>query len=86
MMRLLVHSLPSSPSAPRKNSLNKQKQITQSSVWQELLQQGRQSGASSGTGLECDMIAVNTELISAVESPFGDIKESGVGREGSKYG
>lgn len=36
--------------------------------------------------LECGMVGVNTGLISAAESPFGGIKESGVGREGSKYG
>lgn len=36
--------------------------------------------------LQCGMIGVNTGLISAVESPFGGIKESGVGREGSRYG
>ncbi|KAJ5360464.1 Aldehyde dehydrogenase N-terminal [Penicillium concentricum] len=36
--------------------------------------------------LECGMIGVNTGLISAVETPFGGVKESGIGREGSKYG
>lgn len=36
--------------------------------------------------LECGMVGVNTGLISAAESPFGGVKESGVGREGSKYG
>lgn len=36
--------------------------------------------------LECGMVGVNTGLISAAESPFGGIKESGFGREGSKYG
>ncbi|OJJ03410.1 hypothetical protein ASPVEDRAFT_84857 [Aspergillus versicolor CBS 583.65] len=36
--------------------------------------------------LECGMVGVNTGLLSAVEAPFGGIKESGVGREGSKYG
>lgn len=36
--------------------------------------------------LQCGMIGVNTGLISSTESPFGGIKESGVGREGSKYG
>ncbi|KAE8345040.1 hypothetical protein BDV24DRAFT_159874 [Aspergillus arachidicola] len=36
--------------------------------------------------LECGMIGVNTGLISAAETPFGGIKDSGVGREGSKYG
>ena len=36
--------------------------------------------------LECGMVGVNTGLISAAESPFGGIKESGLGREGSRYG
>jgi succinate-semialdehyde dehydrogenase / glutarate-semialdehyde dehydrogenase len=36
--------------------------------------------------LQCGMIGVNTGLISAAESPFGGVKESGIGREGSKYG
>ncbi|KAH8587099.1 aldehyde dehydrogenase domain-containing protein [Bisporella sp. PMI_857] len=36
--------------------------------------------------LQCGMVGVNTGLISAAESPFGGIKESGLGREGSRYG
>lgn len=36
--------------------------------------------------LECGMLGVNTGLISAVEPPFGGVKESGIGQEGSKYG
>lgn len=36
--------------------------------------------------LQCGMVGVNTGLISAAETPFGGIKESGIGREGSKYG
>ncbi|KAF4954357.1 hypothetical protein FSARC_12154 [Fusarium sarcochroum] len=36
--------------------------------------------------LECGMVGVNTGLMTACESPFGGIKESGVGIEGSKYG
>lgn len=32
------------------------------------------------------MVGVNTGLISDVASPFGGVKESGFGREGSKYG
>ncbi|KAM6536203.1 hypothetical protein FALCPG4_002216 [Fusarium falciforme] len=36
--------------------------------------------------LEAGMIGVNTGAISAAETPFGGIKESGFGREGSKYG
>ena len=36
--------------------------------------------------LEYGMVGVNTGLISKAEAPFGGIKESGLGREGSKYG
>lgn len=36
--------------------------------------------------LEVGMVGVNTGLMTACESPFGGIKESGVGIEGSKYG
>ena len=37
-------------------------------------------------GLEYGMVGVNTGLISTTEAPFGGMKESGIGREGSKYG
>ena len=36
--------------------------------------------------LEYGMVGVNTGLISAEVAPFGGIKQSGQGREGSKYG
>lgn len=36
--------------------------------------------------LQCGMVGANTGKISACETPFGGIKESGYGREGSKYG
>ncbi|XP_014796278.1 PREDICTED: succinate-semialdehyde dehydrogenase, mitochondrial [Calidris pugnax] len=36
--------------------------------------------------LEVGMVGVNEGIISAVESPFGGVKQSGLGREGSKYG
>jgi len=36
--------------------------------------------------LECGMVGLNTGLISTEVAPFGGVKESGVGREGSKYG
>jgi succinate-semialdehyde dehydrogenase/glutarate-semialdehyde dehydrogenase len=32
------------------------------------------------------MVGVNTGLISDAAAPFGGVKESGFGREGSKYG
>ncbi len=36
--------------------------------------------------LECGIIGINTGLISTEVAPFGGIKQSGVGREGSRYG
>lgn len=36
--------------------------------------------------LEYGMVGVNTGIISYASAPFGGIKESGFGREGSKYG
>ncbi|MBA5639099.1 NADP-dependent succinate-semialdehyde dehydrogenase [Duganella sp. LX20W] len=37
-------------------------------------------------GLESGMVGVNTGLISNEIAPFGGVKQSGLGREGSKYG
>ena len=37
-------------------------------------------------GLEYGIVGVNTGLISTEVAPFGGVKESGMGREGSKYG
>lgn len=37
-------------------------------------------------GLEYGMVAVNTGLLSNEAAPFGGVKQSGLGREGSKYG
>lgn len=39
-----------------------------------------------GAALEYGMVGVNTGSISNPAAPFGGIKESGIGREGSKYG
>ncbi|KAI7316582.1 hypothetical protein KC315_g10717, partial [Hortaea werneckii] len=36
--------------------------------------------------LEVGMVGVNTGLISDPAAPFGGVKHSGFGREGSKYG
>lgn len=36
--------------------------------------------------LEYGMVGVNTGLISTEVAPFGGVKQSGLGREGSKYG
>jgi succinate-semialdehyde dehydrogenase/glutarate-semialdehyde dehydrogenase len=36
--------------------------------------------------LECGMVGINTGLISNEVAPFGGVKESGIGREGSHYG
>ena len=36
--------------------------------------------------LEYGIVGLNTGIISTEMAPFGGIKESGMGREGSKYG
>jgi succinate-semialdehyde dehydrogenase/glutarate-semialdehyde dehydrogenase len=37
-------------------------------------------------GLETGIVGINTGFISNEVAPFGGVKESGIGREGSKYG
>ena len=37
-------------------------------------------------GLEYGMVGINTGILSTAIAPFGGIKQSGIGREGSKYG
>ncbi|MFN5724779.1 MAG: aldehyde dehydrogenase family protein, partial [Betaproteobacteria bacterium] len=37
-------------------------------------------------GLESGMVGINTGIISAAEVPFGGVKQSGLGREGSRHG
>ena len=39
-----------------------------------------------GEGLEAGMVGINTGLISTEVAPFGGIKQSGLGREGSRHG
>jgi len=40
----------------------------------------------AATELEYGMVGVNTGIVSTEVAPFGGVKESGIGREGSKYG
>ncbi len=37
-------------------------------------------------GLEFGIVGINEGIISNEVAPFGGVKESGIGREGSKYG
>ena len=39
-----------------------------------------------GEALEYGIVGVNTGIISNEVAPFGGVKQSGIGREGSKYG
>lgn len=39
-----------------------------------------------GEALEYGMVGLNTGLISNEVAPFGGVKQSGLGREGSRYG
>ncbi|MGZ3365729.1 MAG: NAD-dependent succinate-semialdehyde dehydrogenase [Caulobacteraceae bacterium] len=42
--------------------------------------------ARAGRGIESGMVGINTGLISTAVAPFGGVKQSGLGREGSSYG
>jgi succinate-semialdehyde dehydrogenase/glutarate-semialdehyde dehydrogenase len=39
-----------------------------------------------GEQVEYGIVGINTGIISTEVAPFGGVKESGIGREGSKYG
>jgi len=39
-----------------------------------------------GKKLEVGMVGINEAMVSSPEAPFGGVKESGLGKEGSKYG
>jgi succinate-semialdehyde dehydrogenase/glutarate-semialdehyde dehydrogenase len=39
-----------------------------------------------GESLETGMIGINTGLVSTAQAPFGGVKQSGMGREGSRHG
>jgi succinate-semialdehyde dehydrogenase/glutarate-semialdehyde dehydrogenase len=39
-----------------------------------------------GEALEYGMVGVNTGLVATAEAPFGGVKQSGLGREGSRHG
>jgi len=39
-----------------------------------------------GKRLEVGMVGINEAMVSSPEAPFGGVKESGLGKEGSKYG
>ena len=43
-------------------------------------------GSVTDLGAGPTLVGINTGLISTEVAPFGGIKESGIGREGSKYG
>jgi succinate-semialdehyde dehydrogenase/glutarate-semialdehyde dehydrogenase len=36
--------------------------------------------------LEYGMVGINTGIMSTESAPFGGVKQSGIGREGSRYG
>jgi succinate-semialdehyde dehydrogenase/glutarate-semialdehyde dehydrogenase len=39
-----------------------------------------------GEALQAGMVGVNTPALANEVAPFGGVKQSGIGREGSKYG
>ena len=36
--------------------------------------------------LDYGMVGINTGILSTAEAPFGGVKQSGIGREGSRHG
>lgn len=46
----------------------------------------RKAAPALAAGFEAGMVGINTGLISNEVAPFGGIKQSGLGREGSIYG
>ena len=36
--------------------------------------------------IECGMVGINVGILANEAVPFGGVKQSGIGREGSKYG
>jgi succinate-semialdehyde dehydrogenase/glutarate-semialdehyde dehydrogenase len=42
--------------------------------------------ARAGRDIESGMVGINTGLISTAVAPFGGVKQSGLGREGSSHG
>ena len=44
------------------------------------------ASARMAEALEAGMVGINTGLISTEVAPFGGVKQSGLGREGSLYG
>ena len=39
-----------------------------------------------GEALEYGIVGINTGIISVEQAPFGGVKQSGLGREGSRHG
>ncbi|WP_209123657.1 aldehyde dehydrogenase family protein [Alkalihalobacillus sp. BA299] len=37
-------------------------------------------------GLEYGIVSINDPIPTTVQAPFGGVKQSGIGREGGKYG
>ena len=59
---------------------------TPSSAGRLLLHRERRPRWRVGEALDYGMVGHNTGLISNEVAPFGGVKQSGLGREGSKYG
>jgi acyl-CoA reductase-like NAD-dependent aldehyde dehydrogenase len=54
--------------------------------WHELMLANLGRIWQAAEGLESGMVGINTGLISNEVAPFGGVKQSGLGREGSHYG
>ena len=68
----------------RKPNLRTVRELTPSLQFRTIL--GYQRAFRVAGALKYGMVGVNEGLITTEVAPFGGVKESGMGREGSKYG
>jgi succinate-semialdehyde dehydrogenase/glutarate-semialdehyde dehydrogenase len=73
-------------SASRPKSKRSRWPTTPSSICRVFLRPRHRPRVARGRSIESGMVGINTGLISTEVAPFGGVKESGLGREGSKYG
>ena len=60
---------------------------TRNSAWRRTCTRAiSRAAGGSAEAIEYGIVGLNTGIISTEVAPFGGVKESGTGREGSKYG
>ena len=60
--------------------------MSESSSWRTPLDPPPQAGRAASDQLDAGMVGINQGIVSNVAAPFGGVKASGLGREGSGEG